>query len=294
MLSDHITKLLHQIAKTEGYSDYKFETKAGSNHGDNFLGVMISVVIDGTTGQNGKSKSEKLHLICKVPPSNENRKKNFRTDLVFDREIYAYTKLLPAFMRFQEEKGLSVADSFVSFPKVYACDVNTETGTYILIMEDLRARNFEMWPKDKVIPLDHELFVMRELAKFHAISFAMKDQRPDEFQVFTKLKDAFGELAFHGKLRSFMDRTIERAIAVLKNPMHKKMMEKFRNTYVESCENIMSGPASSEFAIIGHGDCWNNNFLFQHDDNDVSIQLINNILTHLSGMFSFSIYRKTN
>lgn len=253
MLSDHITKLLHQIAKNEGFSDYKFETKAGSNHGDNFLGVMISVTINGTTGKNGNSKSDKLHLICKVPPSNEDRKKNFRTDLVFDREIYAYSKLLPAFIRFQKEKGLCEADSFVSFPKVYFCDFNPENGTAILIMEDLRAKNFEMWPKEKVIPLDHELFVMRELAKFHAISFAMKDQRAEEFAEFKKLKDGFAELAFHGKLRSFMNRTVERAAEVLKNPKHKKMMENFSKTYVKSCENFLIGPASSEYGIIGHG-----------------------------------------
>lgn len=270
MLPEYISKLLHKIARTEGFTDYEFETKAGSNHGDNFLGVMISVTISGTKGQNGKSKTEKLHLICKVPPSNENRRKNFKTDLVFDREIFVYSKLLPTFVRFQQDKGLSESDSFVSFPKAYASEVNHESGTYTLIMEDLRPKNYEMWPREKVIPLDHELFVMRELAKFHAISFAMKDQRPDQFEEFKQMKDNFGELLFRGKLRSFMNRTVERAAEVLKNPDHKKYMENFRKTYVEIVDEYLTGASSKEFANIGHGDCWNNNFLFKHDDKDVS------------------------
>lgn len=271
MLTDYITNILIKIAKSEGFTDYQIKTKAGSNHGDNFLGIMTAVTLTGTKGHNGVSKHEELHLICKAPPANESRKKNFNSDLVFSREIYMYSKVLPAFLRFQQEKGLSEADSFVSFPKVYACEVDKENLSYILVMEDLRPRNFEMVPKDKVIPLDHELLVLREMGKLHAISFAMKDQRPKEFEQFKQLSDTFTALAIDGKLRSFMNRTVARAANVLKNPEHKRFMEDFQHTYADKMTEFLTGESSKEFAIVGHGDSWSNNFLFQHDEKDVSI-----------------------
>lgn len=270
MLPEHITNRLHKIAKSEGFSDYKIETKAGSNHGDNFLGVMTSVTLTGTRGLNGKSRAEELHLIIKLPPSNETRQKNFKTDLVFDREVYMYSKVLPAFVRFQQEKGLSEAESFLSFPKVYTCEEDFENNTYILIMEDLRPKNYQMWPKEKTVPLNHELLVMKELGKLHGISFAMKDQRPNEFDEFKGIKDTLSELVLHGKMRSFMNKSIERAANVLKNPEHKKLMLNFRKTYVETIDDFLAGPLSKEFGVINHGDCWNNNFLYQYSDDNVS------------------------
>lgn len=270
MLPEHITNRLHKIAKSEGFSDYKIETKAGSNHGDNFLGVMTSVTLTGTRGLNGKSRAEELHLIIKLPPSNETRQKNFKTDLVFDREVYMYSKVLPAFVRFQQEKGLSEADSFLSFPKVYSCEEDFENNTYILIMEDLRPKNYQMWPKEKTVPLNHELLVMKELGKLHGISFAMKDQRPNEFDEFKGIKDTLSEMVLHGKMRSFMNKSIERAANVLKNPEHKKLMLNFRKTYVETIDDFLAGPLSKEYGVINHGDCWNNNFLYQYSDDNVS------------------------
>lgn len=271
MLDDFTTQLLHKIAKNEGFVDFKIGTKAGSNHGDNFLGIMTAVTISGTKGQNGQNKTEELHLICKATPTNEMRKKNFKTSVVFDREVHIYSKVLPAFVRFQQEKGLNESESFLSFPKTYACEVDEEREAYVLIMEDLKSKNFEMWPKEKIAPLDHQLILMREIGKLHAISFAMKDQRPNEFDEYKQLSDTFSVIVLHGRLKAFMNRSIDRAAGVLKNPVHKQMMQRFRNTYIKIVDEFLNGPSSKEFGIVGHGDCWNNNFLFQYTRGNVSL-----------------------
>lgn len=270
MFPGYITKWLHKIAKSEGLSNYEIVSKAGSNHGDNFLGVMTSVTLIGTKGQNGKSQNGELHLIIKAPPANETRKKNFQTDLVFNREVFIYSKVLPAFMRFQQEKGLDEIDQFRSFPKVYACEEDPENDTFILIMEDLRPKHYQMWPKEKAVPIDHQLLVMKELGKLHAISFAMQDQRSNEFEEFKGMKDTLSEICFNGKLQSFMNRSIQRAADALKDPQHKTLMLEFRKSYVDTIVEFLTGPMSKEFAVVNHGDCWNNNFLYQYKDENVS------------------------
>lgn len=271
MLPDYVENCVHKIAKSEGFTDHKIEMKAGSSHGDNFLGIMTAITLSGTRQKNGQIQSEELHLLCKAPPTSAIRQKNFHSALVFSREIYIYSKLLPAFVRFQREKGLSETDSFLSFPKVYACEANDEKGTYILIMEDLRPKNYEMFPKEQTIDLEHELLVMKELAKFHAISFAMKDQRPHEFREFKQITDVFITVMINKSFVAFMRSTIDRSINVLQKPEHIKMMKHFRKTYIERVDKLKTAPFCDEFGIMAHGDCWNNNFLFQHNNDNVRI-----------------------
>ncbi|XP_055303848.1 uncharacterized protein LOC129569222 [Sitodiplosis mosellana] len=266
MSSESITKLLHQVAKNQGFSDYEIKTKTGSNHGDNFVGVMTAITLSGTKGLNGNGARQELHLICKTPPADEARKKLLRSDLVFDREIYTYSKLLPAFVRFQQEQGLSEVDAFSSFPKVYASEA--KNGSYILIMEDMKSKNYEMWPRENIIALDHELSIMRELGKFHACSFALKDQRPHEFDEFKGLKDIFIDVAIKGLFGSYIEKSVERAADTLKNPKYKEYMLNLRKNYASKVEHYLSEALSNDFGVIGHGDCWNNNFLFQNPDGD--------------------------
>lgn len=270
MLCEFITTNIEKVAKNEGFIDCKIETTAGSKPGDNFLGVLTAITVSGMRMINGVAKSDALYLICKAPPLSEIRKKNWKSKMVFDREIYIYTKLLPAFVRFQREKGLSETDLFSAYPKVYACEVNDANDMYILIMEDLTVKNFKMWPKNELITLDHELLVLRELAKYHAISFAMKDQRPNEFAEFTKLTDITYDVIINGSLKNHFDKIIERAANEMENSKHSEILHKFRKSYTKSMENLLLGEISTEFAVIRHGDCWNNNFLFKYGGDQVN------------------------
>lgn len=235
------------------------------------LGIMTAVTITGNCQKNGTCEKKELQLICKAPPLGEIRRKSWKSYMVFEREIYMYSELLPAYVRFQQEKGLSELDAFVSFPKVYKCVVSEEYDTYLLIMEDLRVRNFVMWPKDQMIDLDHELLALRELAKFHAISFAMKDQRPNQFNQFkNKLKDITVDIIYNGSIGTFIAQSFDRFIDVMEKPEHKKLTENFRTRYLETITEFLRGKSSTEFAVIRHGDFWNNNFMFQYTDNNVS------------------------
>lgn len=266
MVPDYITQCIHRIAKQQKMKNYEIEAHTGSNkNGDNFLDIMIAITLTNTRGENDACKHEKLHLLCKMPPLSAVRRKNFGTKLIFEREIYVYTKLLPAFIKFQHERGLSETDAFLSFPKVYASECDAVNDIYFLILEDLRYKFYRMWPKEKVIPIDFELRIMQELGKLHAISFAMQDQQPHQFDELKHLNDIMYEIAIRGKVKIYVDKTIERAIRALENPKHKQIMQHFRNTYVQKLDELMQGTSSQEFAVVCHGDCWSNNFLFQLD-----------------------------
>lgn len=267
MLCKFLMASIGKVAKSEGFYDrFEIETTAGSKNGDNFLGVVSAVTVTGMRSINGVTKSDALHLICKAPPLSEIRKKNWKSKLVFEREIYIYTKLLPAFERFQREKGLNESDLFLAYPKVYACDVDDANDMHVLIMEDLTMKNFKMWPKNELITLDHELLVLRELAKFHAVSFAMQQQCPNEFAEFKRLADLTYDVIINGSLKTHFDKVLEQTANQMNNQKHAEILQRFRKSYTKSVERLLLGDISTEFAVIRHGDCWNNNQLYEYGD----------------------------
>lgn len=266
MLPVNIVNALIRIARELNFIDYQLVTKAGSNHGDNFIGVMIAVSIAGTRSIDGKQFQDTIYLICKTPPLNETRRKNFNANMVFDRELYLYSTVLPTFMKFQQEKGLGAEDSFTAIPKIYACETDTANDSYVLIMEDLRTKNFEMWPKEKTPAIDHALLLVKQLGRLHGISFAMKDQRPEEFAEFKKLTDTFCPIV-RGKLRCFFDKTLKRVGDTVTDPKHKEYVQRF--DLMRSLDKVFAVDACDKFGVITHGDCWNNNFMFQYSEDDV-------------------------
>lgn len=265
MIPVYIEKSLHEIAVAQQMCDYKIEPSVMSN-GLGFLGIINSVTITNTITDSDQCKrQQKLHLVYKIPPTNAIRRKHLKSALVFGREIAMYTKVLPAFVRFQQEKKINTKDSFVAFPKLYAYEFDTKNDMYFLIMDDLRSKNFTLWPKNRTMSINYVKCILTELGKFHAISFAMQDQQRQEFDEFRRYNDVLSDLVFKGKANAYMTETIDRVIGALKNRKYKELMQHFRQTYIERVDELMNGESSKEFAVIGHGDCWNNNIMFQFD-----------------------------
>lgn len=264
-----IKKLLHEIAQNKGFSNYKFELDSGSDRGDNYVGVLTSVKLTGDRLENGVVITETLHLICKLAPESKRRREVLYAIPPFEREIQMYTRVLPAFVAFQQEKGLTSDESFLSFPKVYACTAGDENDTYALIMEDLRPKNFVMWSRHDSITMSHETLVFKQLGRFHGISFALKDQRPEVFAEFKNLNDILTTAIEAGNIskRKIIDETMQRALNVLKSEEHKNVIKRLRNNYFDTLKSLYTTEALEKFGVVCHGDCWTNNLLFQHDGN---------------------------
>lgn len=263
MLSDYIVKLLNEVAVQEGFIDYKLDLDAGSKHGDNFIGVMIAVKLIGTKEINGETMSVTKHLICKLPPSDPMRRRLYQPILAFEREVEVYSTLLPMFVQFQKEKGLTPEESFISFPHARVAVSDMENDNHILIMDDLRQQNFRMFPKERRTNIEHATLVMKEMAKFHAISFALKDQRPKQFEQL-KQGDVYIEMVKRGKLKVIIDESLDRAYRMINNDKHKQVLDDLRKNYFEIFQDCGSDELLDGSGVITHGDCWNNNFLFKY------------------------------
>lgn len=261
VLPTYVLNLLDKIAADVGLSNVTKDFGAGSNHGDNFLGVMTSVILCGQ--KNGQSA--KLHLLCKLAPDNEHRRKAFKTALVFQRESFAYTDILPTFLAFQREKGVDDRNCFDSYPKCYEAIANEDNGEFVVIMGDLREEGFTMLPKQEPILLEHALLTMEQLGRFHGISFALKQQRPDVFEKYTQLNDLFGLIFESVTLATALEKAVERAENAVRDESNLNILRNLKAQWREVFADCLDG-RNSKFAIVTHGDAWNNNMLYKYNE----------------------------
>lgn len=186
--SEYVKKSLEIVALSQGFKNYKLNFDHGARVGDGFIGVIFKAQIKETD-------SEKvLDVLVKVPPQDEKGNAMPERMVSFDREVYFYNILLPGLIKFQEEKEIDKAQGFLSFPKVYYADYNLELFRAIIVMEDLRDGGYQMLDKSKPIDFEHSKLVIQSLGRLHALSFAMKKQKPEVFEKFMRAQDNIADL----------------------------------------------------------------------------------------------------
>lgn len=262
-LPPKIKVLLEKVAEAEGLVDFEIVVGSNTKKNVNFLGELISVVVSGKQiNANGTKIDKKLDLLCKFAPVHS-LNKGLKTEKMYEREIFFYKNVAPAFNRFQEEMKLSPDDRFTSFPKCYDAVCAPEDDTCVIIMQDLRSEGFALWPNEKPTPFERVRLIVEELAKFHAISFAMKDQRPEQFAEFTKLDDFVRVFLTVDHFEAVFRQSIERAMKALRSEEHKSIFRECLQNYRDVCNNCLQGRFSDESCVVTHGDCWKNNVIYR-------------------------------
>lgn len=269
-LQPYLLDEIKKIAADSGFvAGYTIEQDEGSKHGDGFMSNMVNVKLAGRR----QSADFEMNLICKLLPESKGRREMFSTTAAFEREITLYNEVLPKFVQFQEEKGLSSENGFFHFPKCYVACSNAELDRYYLIMDDLRPQGYQVWDKFKPIEYENVRLLMIALGRLHGLSFAMRDQRPAEFSTFRELKE-FMWLAI--MKTPIIDHIIQSTSGKLDGLFAAEEREFLRNANVTLKETFTDCFSDAEpFSVVGHGDCWNNNFLFYSSSSKAeSISLI--------------------
>ena len=264
-LPNYVWEYLDEIARDEGFSNYTKEVGAGSSIGDNFQGIMVKIVLNGDRDRDGEVHPDQLSFVLKLPPTDVDRLKEFRILYTFAREVHFYNNVFPVFAKFQKERGLSEEDGFFAYPKCYKAEADEQTGRYVIIMEDLRSTGFSMWPKEEMTAVDHMEMILSQIAKFHAVSFALRDQKPEIFEEFKKLTDVIIGAYCSPKILQLMWRSLERTIDALDDEGHKDIVRNVKANLVQVHTRCVNEALYEPFGVLTHGDFWINNMMFLYE-----------------------------
>uniref|UniRef100_A0A182TQB9 CHK kinase-like domain-containing protein n=1 Tax=Anopheles melas TaxID=34690 RepID=A0A182TQB9_9DIPT len=237
-LPEYIAAGLKEVAQEQGFTEglYRLESESGSNMGDGFVGQLLKVFI--------READRELVVLCKLLPESEMRKQQGIP--LFDRETVAYMQILPLLTKFQDEKALAKhLPRFENVPRCYYAKTTLDKMESVIIMEDLRLQAYRMWDKANPVDFEHARLLMATLGRLHALSFAMKDQQPEEFAQAIETLDQHDNFR-REKLKQIQDRCVQEIVA------------------------CMDGKAAEPYAIVGHGDCWSNNMMFQYAEDEVA------------------------
>ncbi|XP_055602305.1 uncharacterized protein LOC129751065 [Uranotaenia lowii] len=260
-LPQALQDLLNRVALSQGFkpSGYSIQLESGSTVGDGFVGRMIRANIK----ESGTDRS--LKAMCKVMQSNQEARDRYNSPLLFSKECDYYASLLPTMCRFQEEKQVPVEARFSAFPECYLSVYDEQSKEYMIALEDLRQRRFEMW--DKLVPMSYEnvKLVMEQLGRFHAVSLALKDQRPEVFEQFKAHRD---ELTRITGIKEFLDSMVKKSIDTLGTHEQdaRERMQKLYENFWERINACLDPKAAEPYTVLCHGDIWANNMMFRYEE----------------------------
>jgi hypothetical protein len=236
---------------------------SASAKGDNYIGVLYRVTVK-------NAKSEKLNVIIKLPPQNIARREQFFARPCFLRESEFYDVIYPMYKNFQESKGIVVEkDGFYQIPICYKS--LTDEPTEGLFLEDLKVSGFEMFDRFKEVTVEHVNRVMEVLGKYHAISFAIKDQKPELLDDYRGLVDIFFQRDNVSKdqIIVWFDMLKKQAVEALASCNNDEITQRGERVlaadFFELLESCIEGEGAEPYAVLCHGDCWNNNIMYKND-----------------------------
>lgn len=121
---------------------------------------------------------------------------------------------------------------------------------------------------------DHVRLVMQGLGKFHAISFALKDQQPDTFRTLTEnLHEVFINRT-NNTLRFYLNSQSSLAFgAVSDRPdLLEKVTAFYKREAIDWAADCIDTANTGAASVISYGDVWQNNIMFKCNDDGKPIE----------------------
>ncbi|KAF2901786.1 hypothetical protein ILUMI_04402 [Ignelater luminosus] len=263
IINNQVEVFLKEIAEEEGFETYKIEKAPGSMKGDGYLGAITAVYVIGKISS-GEEKT--LHLIVKTASKSDAVRVEAPLADVYEREIYMYKTVIPAFHRLEKERNLSRS---LNSAKCYkACMVEKNEA---LIFENLKVSGYSVWEKGIPMKHDHVSLVMSDYGRFHAMSLAMRDQEPERFKNLTRsMHDIFDKFMEKADFTKMFVNQCRKALKSLDPVADKKSYNTFKKFIDEKLEVFFTNMAQyvDDYSVILHGDCHSNNMMFKYEDKD--------------------------
>lgn len=242
--------------------------------------MVYRITLTGTRRQiepDGSSETEEpwgTSIIYKCLPENLQRRQTFKSDELFCNEVAFYIKIWPAFLNFQSQ--WPIHNPFKSIPKCYLAQNDC------VVLKDLKKDGFVMADRRQSLNLEQCYLVLKHLSHFHALSLAMKGQDLEGFYDLLKDADSVKEVYFVEENAEYYKNYYREVIKLALTMVEEELSgSEGKEVYLEKLKQFCQEERffrtmvelvtpKEPLAVICHGDCWTNNFLFKYVDGDIA------------------------
>ncbi|CAG9839115.1 unnamed protein product [Diabrotica balteata] len=237
--------------------------------GEGYVGEFIFAKVELQCSEGTVADSKTLFIALKRNNKNPAVQKQIpEMPELCRREVYFYGVIIPAYQRFHKIKTLQ--DDFYIVPKCYKAFLEEENN--VVVLENLKRKGYVLHQREKPMNIAEVKLCLKAYAKLHALSFAMRDQNPEEFKMISKDLCPLISAAFSNTQPVF-DRKSINIVNTLKEAGREDLSVKFERFNAEKGifkRFVEAADTTSDETVIIHGDCHNANMLFLFKDNDRS------------------------
>ncbi|PSN49245.1 hypothetical protein C0J52_08397 [Blattella germanica] len=258
-----IRKMLFSVLEEENFNSNEVICKINEIVAGKWLSSIFFVDVYDS------HKHLSLYLKC-LPISGKSKQAASKRS--FQNEVAFYTKVVPEFDTFQQEK-LPLEKCFpVPIPRCFRAEVDGAND--VIILEDLSKLDYIVKDRLEGMSIPEISLTLKELGRFHAFSLAMKNQCPEKFKE-TKMhviESIFSEPDFGEVFRYIFSNCWLDVHNFLKeyyeeHNMYLKKVEKFMTIAPDLMALQAKGdPLNEPYNAIIHGDPWVLNFMFHYKD----------------------------
>jgi len=266
-MAPQFSKVLIESLVKEPVAD--FTVKVGSNAGDNVAGDLYAVKVEAVSG-------EHYNLVLKTfPEGNAELREYVQGFQLFALEMSIYTTLKERLEKVVKSYGGSEQEFPIPLPKYYGglCDGEND----FLCLEDMRPKGYKMPDKFFGLNFAEVSVVLKELGKFHALTYALIKYEGEKF---FETVEGMRKLTvnFFTESSPMVDGMLEtmfgNGLQVAKDVLSKRdpiLAEKLKNAIKSSdvlplMKKVGGLTDVKAFPVIVHGDFWVNNILIKYDE----------------------------
>ncbi|KAF9421101.1 hypothetical protein HW555_002813 [Spodoptera exigua] len=246
-----LVELIYKLAGLYNMQLSDYVVEIGCDDVDSFLTGLFKVQLKGTVhGQKIKKK-----LLIKWHQESKMRV-CFRD--AYKRECNFYKLVLPSLLEVQNKidnmEGLKMR-----FPNcIFASD---EYDKETIVVQDLKQDGFGLRDRLFKTNLEYVSLVMRTLAKLHALSYVLQKTDPEKFEKIACLCEEDVQYCKPGPAPKSMQSYYEASVHVVQDADAR---DKLTRLTPDILTVLYKCTRSDKYSTICHGDCWNNNILYQH------------------------------
>ncbi|XP_073961241.1 uncharacterized protein isoform X2 [Choristoneura fumiferana] len=250
--------LLNKIAKERGYNIGDIDVQDISSEGANYSSTLHLATISAPP-------KEDLKLFAKIANFNEAlRASSDMFTKAFETECVFYSELIYAFERLYDKHDVAIIDR-LNVSKYYGHESTNNKET--LILENLAASGYESFNRFKPLDWDYASAAVSELAKFHALGIAAKEENIEELERIRKIRlDIF---AMENMKEVFLNQAIKMGEKIIKEDHRAKVQNYIKEKNMLHDLALLWKPLDAGFLI--HGDYRSNNLMHRKKDGKVQI-----------------------